>query len=204
MLFSFPAILGEEAGKEFVRPESVEKQQFAELTEHSPFTRVLDFSETVRLTGIAVIDGEQVATVHDREKGTSYVISGKPNDQGWKMVGVDSNTDLAEVVATFSVNGGKEIALQFDDKQLNPVPSPKGTRSIQVNRDLVRKPPPTQEERRKFGEWVRGRMSKMSDEQKKRVGQIMQEKMKANPNLTDRQKGDIFVKVLDYVDSGKN
>jgi len=202
ILFS-TMVIGEETKIDFELPEKIDEQQFTALKEQSPFTRVLDFAETVRLTGIAIIDGEQVATVRDRQKGDSYVISGKANDQGWKMVGVDSNTDLAEVAATFSVNGGEEITLQFDEKQLNPVPSPKGTRSIQVNRDLARKPPPTQEERKKFGEWVRNRMSKMSDEQKKRVGQIMQEKMKANQNLTDRQKGDIFVKILDYVESGK-
>ena len=46
-------------------------------------------------------------------------------------------------------------------------------------------------------------MSKMSDAQKKRVGQIMHEKMKANPNLTDRQKGEVFVKILDHVESEK-
>ncbi|MDF1859176.1 MAG: hypothetical protein P1U87_03110 [Verrucomicrobiales bacterium] len=184
-------------------PTPVEPDQFAGLLDHSPFTRVLDLSETIRLTGVAVINGEQVATVRDREKGKSYVISGQPNKEGWKMVEVDPHIDLEKVSATISVNGGELVTLQFDEKQLHPEAKAKGIDGIQASEKNARRPPPTQEEKRKFGEWVRGRMSKMSDAQKKRVGQIMQEKMKANPKLTDRQKGEIFVKILDHVELEK-
>jgi len=196
LLFGAP----EEASiAEFFLPGSIEPDSFTDLLENSPFTRVLDFSESLQLTGIAVIDGEQVATVHDREKGRSFVVSTEPNENGWKMVEIDSNADLENVTASFSVNGGEVVTVQFGDEQLNPT----GTSSITATNKSKGKPPPTKEEIRKFGGWVRERMSKMTDDQKKQVGQIMQEKMKANPKLTDRQKGEIFVKVLDYVDSGK-
>lgn len=192
----------EEGSDEFGLPESLTETQFDALREHPPFTRVLDFSETIRLTGVATINGEQVATVRDRTKDKSYVISGKPNDDGWKMVKVESTNELDKLTATISVAGGEEITLQFDGKQLNPEPK-KGIAAIRASAANARKPPPTDEEKQKFGEWVRGRMSKMSDAQKKRVGQIMHEKMKANPKLTDRQKGEIFVKILDHVESEK-
>lgn len=182
-----------------VLPAPVGPNLFTDLREHSPFTRVLDFSESIRLTGVAMIDGEQVATVHDREKGKSYVISGEPNKEGWKMVEVESNADLANVSATISVAGGELVTVQFDAEQLHP----EQRAAIKATNASKGKPPPSDEEKRKFGEFVRGRMSKMSEQQRKRVGQIMQEKMKANPKLSDRQKGEIFVKILDYVDSGK-
>ena len=84
----------EEGSDEFGLPESLTETQFDALREHPPFTRVIDFSETIRLTGVATINGEQVATVRDRTKDKSYVISGKPNDDGWKMVKVESTNVL--------------------------------------------------------------------------------------------------------------
>lgn len=194
-------VSAEEAESNFGLPTALSETQFDSLQEHSPFTRILNFEERIHLTGIAVIDGEQVATVHDKKREKSFVISGKPNEDGWKMVQVDPNKDLEKVSATIAVYGGEQVTLQFDEKQLRP--AQRSIPQIKASPGLENKPPPTQEERRKFGEWVRGRMSRMSDEQKKKVGQIMQEKMKANPNLTDRQKGSIFVQVLDYVESGK-
>jgi len=185
-------------------PTPVNSNQFAGLLEHSPFTRILDLSETLRLTGVAMINGNQVATVHDRAKGKSYVVSGEPNKAGWKMVEVATHAEPSKVSATISVNGGELVTLQFDEKQLHPEQSPAASKSsIKVSSGPDKRPPPTKDERRKFGEWVRDRMSKMSDDQKKRVGQIMQEKMKGNPKLSDRQKGDVFVKILDHVDPGK-
>ncbi len=184
-------------------PTPLDPDQFAGLLDHSPFTRDLDPSETIRLTGVAMINGEQVATVRDQKRGKNYVISGKPNQEGWKMVEVDHHIELEKVSATISVNGGEVVTLKFDEKQLHPEVKAKGVDAIQASEKNARRPPPTNEEKRKFGEQVRGRMSKMSDAQKKRVGQIMQEKMKANPKLSDHQKGEVFVKILDHVESGK-
>lgn len=185
-------------------PTPIDSDQFAGLLEHSPFTRVLDFSETIRLTGVAMINGRQVATVHDRAKRKSYVVSGETNKVGWKMVEVETHADPSKVSATISVNGGELVTLQFDEKQLHPEQSVAASKpGSKASSTPDKRPPPTKDERRKFGEKVRSRMSKMSDEQKKRVGQIMQEKMKGNPKLSDRQKGEVFVKILDHVDSGK-
>jgi hypothetical protein len=196
-------IAAEDTANDYGIPTVLSESQFEALREHSPFTRVLDFSETLRLTGIAMIDGEQVATVRDRTKEKSYVISSQTNENGWKMVGVESSVDLKKSSATISVNGGEHVTVQFDEKQLHPEQNVKGTKSIKVSKGPDRRPPSTHEERRKFGEWIRGRMSKMSEDQRKRVGEIMREKMKANPKLSDRQKGEVFVKILDHVESGK-
>ncbi len=185
-----------------ITPSPVAANQYAALLENPPFTRTLDFSESIQLTGLAVIDGKQVATVRNRKDKKSYVISTTPNEDGWKMMEVEKNADLEKVSATIAVTGGELVTLHFDESQLKPGDgkSPNGLKAPQGPDNRSR---PTDEEKRKFGEWVRGRMSKMSDEQKKRVGKIMQEKMKANPKLSDRQKGEVFVKILDHVESGK-
>jgi len=192
-----------EGSNKFGLPVPLDETEFDALREHPPFTRVLDPSESIRLTGVAIINGEQVVTVRDRDQKKSFVISGEPNGEGWKMVKVESADELEQVTATIALNGGELVTLHFDDKQLNPTPKAKGIDAIRASEKNARRPPPTDQEKRKFGEWVRGRMSKMSDAQKKRVGQIMQDKMKANPKLSDHQKGEIFVKILDYVESEK-
>ena len=46
-------------------------------------------------------------------------------------------------------------------------------------------------------------MAKMSEDQRRRVGEIMRQKVEANPKMSDRQKGEVFVKIMDYVESGK-
>ncbi|MEM9017997.1 MAG: hypothetical protein AAGC68_13365, partial [Verrucomicrobiota bacterium] len=185
-LSASPSSAQDSAGR-FGLPTPIADSQFDSLRHQSPFTRILDFSEAIQLTGIAVINGEQVATIRDHRNNESIVISSRPNDKGWKMVGVESSQDLDKVIATIAVNGDELVSVQFDESQLQPNPTEKRAKDkIEIPSGKDRRPLPSDKEKREFGDWVRGRMSKMSEEQRKRVGQIMQEKMKANPDLSDR------------------
>lgn len=190
--------------EESILPHPVADKHFEELLERSPFTRVLDPSETFQLMGVALIDGEQVATMVNRETKKRFLLSETPNTEGWKMVELNQNPDPAQVSATFSLAGGEVVTLKYREEQLNPAPGKTGARSLpKTPRGPDRRPLPTPEERRKFGEWVKSRMSKFSDNQKRRVGEIMQDKMKSNPNLSDRQKGEVFSQILDYVEKNE-
>jgi len=182
-------------------PSQVTAEHFSALLESSPFTRSLDRAESVRLTGVAEIDGIPVVTLFDRETKKTKIVSAKPTSDGWKMVSVEKNQDLAQVSATIAV-GGEEFTLQFDESQLQPQRSGRYTedKNNKTPRGPDRRPLPTEEEKRKFGEWVRQRMGKMSEQQRQQVGKIMGDKMRANPDLSDRQKGEIFVQILDYVE----
>lgn len=187
-----------------ILPQPLADEHFEELLERSPFTRVLDPSETFQLMGVALIDGEQVATMVNRETKKRFQLFETPNTEGWKMVELNQNPDPAQVSATFSLAGGEVVTLKYREEQLNPAQRKTGARSLpKTPRGPDRRPLPTQEERRKFGEWVKSRMSKFSDHQKRRVGEIMQEKMKSNPNLSDRQRGEVFSQILDYVEKNE-
>ena len=94
------------------------------------------------------------------------------------------------------------VTLQFDPQQWRP--KPRQSDGVEIPKGKEWRPKPTDEEKRKWGEWARKRMSKLSEDQRKQVGNIMKEKMEANPQLSDRQKGEVFVQILEYVEKGGN
>lgn len=195
LLVSVTQVLAEDS----VLPQPLAENQFEELLERSPFTRILDPSETFQLTGVALIDGKQVATMLNRKTEKRFLLSETPNTDGWKMVEVNQNPDPAKVSATFSLHEGEVVTLKYREEQLNPGQG----KSLKTPRGPDRRPLPTEDEKRKFGDWVKKRMGQFSDKQKRRVGEMMREKMKANPNLSDRQKGEVFVQILDYVEKNE-
>lgn len=204
---TLPAIFGIHLlvllGFGFCQEESEAKvdEEFRELLSNSPFTRSINPGDTLNLTGAAQIGGESLITLVDRESKKTYVVSGDANSEGWKLVDITPGGDLGAMTAQISIGGGEMVTVRFDKAQLNPkAKAPAGGVNIPTGKDT--RPAPTQEERRKFGEWVRGRMGKMSEEQRKRVGAIMKEKMKNNQGLSDRQKGQVFIQILDHVEKG--
>ena len=199
---AFP--VDEPEASDSILPRSLNHSDFEALRTHSPFTRSLSLSDSILLTGVAEIDGSQVATLFDKESRVSYVVSETPNAQGWKMVGIDRNQELDQVSATISVDGGEIVTVRFSEGQLQPGEGkPAATAVPSTPRGEDRRSLPTDEERRKFGEWLKKRMSNFSDQQKRKAGEIMQEKMKANPQMSDRQKGEVFVQILDYVEANQ-
>ena len=195
-------VYAQEDARSDTLPEALAEDQFGSLMGNSPFTRSLDLSSEFALTGIAHIEGKPVVTLMHRETKKTVVVSDIPNDAGWKMVGVSPGTSLDVAAAQILVAGGEVVTLHFDQRQLHPVPSPNGG-GVQIPKGTDNRSKPTDDERRKFGEFVRDRMAKMSDDQKKEAGKIMGEKMKENPNLSDRQKGEVFISILDHVHGGK-
>ncbi len=185
-------------------PQPVTVDHFSALRESSPFTRSLNWSDSILLTGVAEIDGKPVATLFNMETRQSYTVSEAPNSQGWKMVGITQNHDLQKIVATISIASGDVVAVRFDNKQLNPRAGKPAALAVPATPlGVDHRTPPTAEERRKFGEYVQKRISKFTDEQKARTRQIMLEKHKINPKMGGRQKQEVYVKILDYVESNQ-
>ena len=183
-------------------PPSVTGDDYRDLLENSPFTRSLNLSDTLSLTGVANIGDESIITLIDSKTNESYVVSGADaNAQGWKLVEVSPGRGLEGMTAKIAIAGGEMVTVRFDEKQLNPKPR-KPAAGVRIPKGPDKRPRPTDEERRKFGEWIRHRMGKMNEEQRRRVGQLMKEKMQANPNLSDRQKGEIFAQIVEHVAKG--
>ena len=101
-------------------PKPVATKDFSELMKNSPFTRSLDLSDSLILTGVAKVEGKPVATLMNKETKETYVISETPNAQGWKMVGISAGADLEKVTAKIALSGGEVVTVRFDEAQLKP------------------------------------------------------------------------------------
>ena len=99
-------------------PAPVTGDHFRALIENSPFTRSLDLSESLVLTGIAVVGGRPVATLLDTEAGRSLSVSEIPNARGWKMVEVEREEDLESTVATIAIESGQVFRVRYDKERV--------------------------------------------------------------------------------------
>lgn len=168
-------------------PRPVEASHFEALTAQSPFTRTLNLSDSLILTGVARLDGRQVATLLDKDSKETYVVSGRANSQGWKMVELKEDEDLEKVAARISVDGGEVVTVRYAEWQLDPGEArPAGGRSEEGaaesggDRRRTRGPPPE----------IREKMSRLSDEQRSQLFRKVREMHEKNPDMSwdDRRK----------------
>jgi hypothetical protein len=106
-------------GEQSAIPAAVTALNYPDLLENPPFRRVLALSESLVLSGVATLPSGKVVTVWDRASGRSFIVTGNPNAQGWKLIGVSENTDLRSVEATIAA-GDQKLTLRFDPERLTP------------------------------------------------------------------------------------
>lgn len=188
-------------GQEAAIPKAVVAEHFMALKQSSPFTRTIDISDSLLLTGIAEIDGKPVATLIDTKTSQSYVISDTPNSEGWKMVGLTEGDELEQLVASISVSGGEVVNVRYDRegvaRSMKARPSASGGPS--VPRETDKRALPTDEDRRKFGEYIKKRQAAMTPEQRHKIGEMFGAQAKKNPKMSDRQKGELYIRVMNHV-----
>ncbi len=179
-------------------PKPVDAAFFKELKENSPFTRSLNLSDSLILTGVARINDKPVATLMNRETKETYVISDTPNSQGWKMVDISAGDDLEKVAAKISVSGGEVVTVRFDEAQLKPGEAkPAAGPGGDSNRDG------RGGGERRFGRGdgpppeVIEKLRNLTEEQRGKMREYMEKKMRENPNLTSDERREIFRKALD-------
>lgn len=105
-------------------PQPLDLSIAAPLIEKSPFTRPLDLSEKLQLTGIAYVQGKPVATLMDRETKQNYLVSEEPNAFGWKLAGASASTALKLTSVQLQV-GTEVVTIHYGDAQIAPKTRPK-------------------------------------------------------------------------------
>jgi hypothetical protein len=185
-------------GEESFVPVPVAKTDFSSLTEMSPFTRSINLSDSLILTGMAMVDDEQVATLLNKETKETYVVSSKLNSQGWKMVEVKANEDLEKVAAKVSVDGGEVVTVRYGEWQLKPGESKPGAGASEGggirpggdgrrgDGDGRRGPPPE----------MREKMAQLSEEQRGKLFQKMMELREKNPDMPREERGKIMMEAM--------
>ena len=152
-------------------PPSFETESIAPVIASSPFTRSVNLSDSLVLTGVAYIEGKAVATLFDKEKGQSLVVSEEPNAQGWTLAEATPVNNLTRAQAKIQI-GGEVVTIRYSSEDLNTKPSG----------DDRRGPPPGgggdrfQKGGRGPSEEDRKRYESLSDKAKEKFRNMMREK----------------------------
>lgn len=181
-------------------PSSMDASDFQSLTQQSPFTRSINLSDSLILTGVATFDEERVATLLNKETRETFVVSSRANPQGWKMVELKDNEDLEKVAAKVSVEGGEVVTVRYGEWQLKPGEAKPGAgpgdgggdgqkgRFGDRERGEGRRGPPPE---------MREKMMKLSEEQRGQLFRKMMELREKNPDMPREERGKIIMGMAD-------
>ena len=89
------------------------------LLQSSPFSRTLNLSDSLQLTGIAYVEGKPVATLVDKATKKHYLVSEKPNEMGWRLKDASPSSDprLAQVKLMV---GPEEVIIHYNNAEIVP------------------------------------------------------------------------------------
>ncbi|MDB4662700.1 hypothetical protein OAE61_03600 [Verrucomicrobiales bacterium] len=185
-------------------PAPVLKEHFSDILENSPFLRSVNLSDSLILTGIAVIDATALATLVDRNTKQSYVVSNQPNAQGWKMVELDGDLDLETITATISVDGSDTVKVRYDNMKLK---SGEGKPAGALGASGAPEPEKGAEmtDRKDNGGRGRGgsdpemreKMMSLSEEQRGKLFQKMMELREKKPDMSKEERGELMKKSME-------
>lgn len=110
-------LLGQEADPDL--PQPFDANALSPMVASSPFTRSVNLSDSLVLTGVAYIEGKPVATLFDKEKGQSLVVSEDPNPAGWTLAEATPVSNLSRAQAKIQI-GGEVVTIRYSDEDLKP------------------------------------------------------------------------------------
>jgi hypothetical protein len=166
------AIVAAEADPDL--PQPFDPAVVAPVIQSSPFTRMVNMSDDLVLTGIAYIDGKPVATIFNKETKQSYVVSEEPNFQGWTLNEALPTPDITRSQAKITI-GGEVVSVRYDasamtrDNMRGDKKSSSGSSERSDDGRYSRSSRGPSEEDRK-------RYEAMSDSAKEKVRNLMREK----------------------------
>jgi hypothetical protein len=104
---------------ESILPQPFDPAKLDSLIENSPFTRTVNPSDSLVLSGLAFIDGKPVATLFDSETKASIVVSDQPNVKGWTLNEAIGTGDIRRAQAKISI-GGEIVSIRYNKEALTP------------------------------------------------------------------------------------
>lgn len=206
LIFGLPSLVAAEEAELSYAPALVEPGDFSALQGQSPFLRSVNLSDSLILTGLAMVNDEQVATLLNKETKETYVVSSKLNSQGWKMVELKSDPDLEKVAAKVAIEGGEVVTVRYAEWQLKPgeskpgagpsteqgpSPGPGGMRGPgggDGDGDGERRGPPPE---------FREKMSQLSEEQRGEMFRKMSELREKQPEMSREDRGKLMSEMMD-------
>lgn len=180
-------------------PRPVETADFGALTSQSPFSRSINLSDALILTGIAMVDQDQVATLLNKETKETFVVSSRLNAQGWKMVELKKDEDLEKVSAKVSIDGGEVVTVRYSEWALKPGESRPGGGVMELGQPAGPGGGPGKggkSDGRDSSE-MREKMMQLSDEQRSKMFQKMMELRRKNPNMSSDERREAMTRMME-------
>ncbi|MFN7562012.1 MAG: hypothetical protein ACK5TH_09555 [Prosthecobacter sp.] len=100
-------------------PQPFDFNALTGVVQNSPFTRIVNVSDSLVLTGVAYVDGKPVVTIFDKDKKESLVVTDQPNLRGWTLVEASRASDMTRASAKVSI-GGEPVSIRYDAAALTP------------------------------------------------------------------------------------
>lgn len=168
-------------------PQPLAAQEVQPLVVSPPFTRALNLSESLTLTGIAYVEGKPVATIKNRQTNESFVVSEEPNAQGWKLAQWTTTRDLNRAEVKLMV-AGEIVTVRYGMEQLTPETkrTPPGPSPSSGGGGP---PPPGSDGPRirtssYLGDGGRERYYQLSDGARDKFRELMRQRREQNPNAS--------------------
>ncbi|TDU72922.1 hypothetical protein EI77_01388 [Prosthecobacter fusiformis] len=93
-------------------PQPFDPNTLSPVVTSSPFTRMVNMSDNLVLTGLAYFDGKPVATVFNLETKESHIVSTEPNFQGWTLQEASPAPDITRSQARITI-GGETVSVRY-------------------------------------------------------------------------------------------
>jgi hypothetical protein len=167
----------------------------------SPFTRSLNLSDSLVLTGIAYIDGKPVATLLNRETKENFVVSQEPNAQGWRLAETNATIQLNRAQAKIMI-GAETVTVRYSDEQLTPETMKKGgfKPGGGSTEGGERHPDGPRRDSRGPSEEDRARYMSLSDKAKEKLRDAMIQSREKLVNASPEERGAYFRKVFEKIE----
>lgn len=189
-VFSLLVLGGSIAAQEqvLILPASLEDGDFDSVKEASPFTRVLSISETYALRGVAELGSIQYATLYNREKKKTILVS----PEGGQIESDDPGIKLVEIIPARSLDGvaakisfaGEEVELKYDVAQIAPAPAQSSSSSGDRRGDDGKRKGPSKEDIDRF--------RKLPEEKQKKLREYIGQVMRSYPDMSRSEKGNLI------------
>jgi len=189
-------------------PQPFDANAAQAVLENSPFTRSLNLSDSLVLTGIAYVEGKPVATLVNKTTRESYVVTEEPDVRGWKLAETSASNQLQRTQVKILM-GAEIITVRYGDLQLTPgsgkksappVAQSTGSSSPLPSSSGQSGPPPVKSSSY-LGEGGRERYSALSSEAREKYRNIIQAHVAAYPNARPEENSAYAQKIFAKIEA---
>ncbi|MEZ0386213.1 MAG: hypothetical protein ACAI34_04035 [Verrucomicrobium sp.] len=184
-------------------PQPFDAKEAETLLTHSPFTRALNLSDSLVLTGVAYLEGRPVATVMNKATKESHVVSEEPNVLGWKLAEINASRVLNRTEIKITVDG-ETVSVRYSDDQLLPKNTRPGGGGFRGPGGPGGPPGPDGQRFRTsslLGDNGRDRYMALSDTARDKFREMVRVKREAQPNASQEELTNFAKKEFDRIEA---